>query len=109
MGRAEYLLHCGVSIAGSVGRRLNWSVEFCGESFHGGHKIGGAFGLLRPRNAEVDPSRVQAVDHFDVRTGTISGHTVLSQSVNPTASGNGHRGDGAADRRFEGSSSVLAG
>jgi hypothetical protein len=68
-----------------------------------------AFDMLCLWNAKADPTGVYAVNEFDICTGTVGGHAVLSQGFDPALARNGHGGDGLANRRFECGGNVIAG
>ena len=74
---------------------------------HSGEQIGGAFDVFGAGHTEVDPARVEVVEHFDVRAGEISRNAVLGQGCHPSLAGNGNGGDSPIQGFSEGDSNVV--
>ena len=57
----------------------------------------------------MDPSGVYALNEFDECTGTVGGHAVLSQGIDPVLAGNGHGAMGRPIAVSSAAASVIAG
>src|SRR5271156_5823145 len=81
--------------------------RFRNKGLHCGKEIRGAFDVFGVRHTEVDPSRVKAVEHFDVSAGAVGGHAVVGHGFYPSLTGNRNGGDRPTQGFSEGDSNVV--